>query len=155
MNAPEHRPLAERFVTHRVENQPPELVPYDPWGTDAPLREAVTREGGGWAQAEIAAYARLSGGEMMELGRLANENKPKLRAFDRYGHRCDEVEFHPAYHRLMELAFVHGVPNFAWRQDQTPGAHVARMALAYLHNQADQGTSCPLTMTYACVPTLR
>lgn len=159
MNAPEHRPvaapLAERFLTHRVDNQPPELAPYDPWSTDLPLREAVAREGGGWAEKDIAAFATLSGGEMMELGRLANENKPKLRAFDRYGRRCDAVEFHPAYHRLMELAFAHGVPNFAWRHGERTGAHVARMALAYLHNQADQGTSCPLTMTYACVPTLR
>ena len=34
------------------------------------------------------------------------------------------------------------------------GSHVARMALSYLHNQADQGTSCPLTMTYAAVPAI-
>ena len=37
---------------------------------------------------------------------------------------------------------------------RSAGAHVARAALRYLHNQADQGTGCPLTMTYACVPSL-
>jgi putative acyl-CoA dehydrogenase len=54
----------------------------------------------------------------------------------------------------MELAIEHGVTGFGWRHAEREGAHVARAALMYLHNQADQGTSCPLTMTYACVPSL-
>ena len=147
--------MDDRFSTHRVENQPPPLSPYDAYGTDLPLREALAREGGGWAQAQVQAYGLLAGGEMMVLGALANENRPKLRAFDQYGNRLDEVEFHPAYHRLMQLGASHGVSGFAWRKDDRPGAHVARAALMYLHHQADQGTSCPLTMTYACVPALR
>jgi putative acyl-CoA dehydrogenase len=147
--------LTLQFQTHIVENTPPSLVPYDAYATDTPLREALHREGGGWAEAEIAKYGPLAGGEMVELGFLANQNRPVLKLFDRYGHRLDEVEFHPAYHRLMELAIAQGVPNFAWRHENTPGAHVARAALMYLHNQPDQGTSCPLTMTYACVPALR
>jgi len=143
------------FRTHTVENQPPPLVPYDLWATDLPLRDAVAREGGAWAEAELAAYGRIAGDALMPLGVLANENRPKFKPFDRYGNRIDEVEFHPAYHRIMELGVAHGVPNFAWRNADRPAAQVARMALSYLHNQADQGTSCPLTMTYACVPALR
>src|SRR5207342_3418557 len=139
----------------QVENQPPPLLPYDAFGTDLPLREALAREGGDWAQTQVQAYGVLVGGEMMALGMQANENKPKFKPVDRYGNRIDEVEFHPAYHRLMELGVAHGVSGFAWRHADTPGAHVARAALMYLHYQADQGTSCPLTMTYACVPTIR
>ncbi|MFY0563052.1 isovaleryl-CoA dehydrogenase [Archangium lansingense] len=150
----EHGSVAEGFITHQVTNQAPPLV-YDAWATDTVLREAVSREGGAWAEAELAKYGPLVGGELMQLGFVANENKPKFRPFDRYGNRLDEVEFHPSYHRLMELAIAHGVPNFAWRHEDRSGAHVARMALFYLHNQADQGTSCPLTMTYASVPALR
>ena len=144
-----------RFDTHRVENQPLPLEPYDAWATDLPLREAVGREGGDWATAELAGYGRLAGGDLMELGRQANENRPRFKPFDRYGRRLDEVEFHPAYHRLMETAVSHGVTGFAWRHADQAGAHVARAALMYLHYQADQGTACPLTMTYACVPSLR
>lgn len=147
--------LRERFLTHHVENQPPVLVPYDAWTTDLPLREALAREGGGWAEAQVAEYGKLAGGELMELGRLANEHRPRFLPVDRYGNRLDEVEFHPAYHRLMATAVRHGVPGFAWRHADKPGAHVARAALMFLHNQADQGTSCPLTMTYACVPALQ
>jgi putative acyl-CoA dehydrogenase len=147
-------PIAARFRTHAVENQPPPLTPYDAYATDLPLREALVREGGGWAEEQVADYGVVTGGEEMVLAAAANENRPKLRAYDQVGHRTDDVEFHPAYHRLMELATSHGVASFAWRHPQQEGAHVARAALMYLHNQADQGTSCPLTMTYSCVPSL-
>jgi putative acyl-CoA dehydrogenase len=146
--------ITDRFRSHDVDNQPPPLVPYDAYATDTPLREALAREGGGWAEAQVAAYGPIAGGEAMALGVAANANRPTLHAYDRYGHRVDDVEFHPAYHRLMERAIEHGVTGFAWRNVQRDGAHVARAALMYLHNQADQGTSCPLTMTYACVPSL-
>jgi putative acyl-CoA dehydrogenase len=148
-------PLADQFRTHRVENQPPPLAPYDAYATDLPLREALVREGGGWAEDQVAAYGAIAGSELMALGVAANAHKPVLRAFDRFGHRIDQVEFHPAYHRIMQLGVEHGVSGFAWRHAEHEGAHVARAALAYLHNQADQGTSCPLTMTYASVPSLQ
>ncbi len=146
--------VADRFRTHDVENQPPALTPYDAYSTDLPLREALAREGGGWAEDQVAAYGEVIGGESMALAVAANENRPTLRAFDRTGVRIDDVDFHPAYHRLMQLGVEHGVSGFAWRNASREGAHVARAALAYLHTQADQGTSCPLTMTYACVPSL-
>jgi len=147
--------LRERFLTHVVENQPPPSGPRDLWADDLPLREAVAREGGAWAGDALAAYGLLAGGDLAEAGRLANEHRPRFLPFDRGGRRIDEVEFHPAYHALMAAAVRHGVPNFAWRHAGRAGAHVARAALMWLHNQADQGSSCPLTMTYACVPTLR
>ena len=82
--------IADRFITHRVENQPPPLAPYDAYATDVPLREALLREGGGWAEAEVAAYGAVTGGELMPLGVLANENKPRFRPFDRFGNRGDK-----------------------------------------------------------------
>jgi putative acyl-CoA dehydrogenase len=147
-------PSSDSFRTHTVDNQPPPLEPYDAYATDLPLREALAREGGAWAESEVAAYGVITGGELMALGVEANEHPPELHAYDRFGNRIDEVEFHPAYHRIMQLGIEHGVPNFGWRHAKKAGAHVARAALSYLHNQADQGTSCPLTMTYACVPSL-
>ena len=148
-------PLAERFLTHAVENQSVPLADYDAYATDPALRDALHREGGGWAEDHVAAFGKVVGGELLRLGFSANENKPKFKPFDRYGHRIDEVEFHPSYHRIMELGIAHGVPNFGWRHADTPGANVARAALAYLHMQPEQGNNCPLTMTYACVPALR
>jgi putative acyl-CoA dehydrogenase len=143
------------FRTHEVENQPQALSEGNLWLRDLPLRQAVAREGGDWAAGHLQAYGALAGGEMMALGELANAQRPRLRAFDRYGRRLDEVEFHPAYHQLMRLAMRHGVHAFSWQHESTPGAHVARAALMYLSTQPDAGTCCPLTMTHAAVPTLR
>ena len=146
---------SERFLTHAVENQAPPLAPYDLWATDRALQEAVRREGGGWGERELAAYGPVAGGELMELGFAANENKPKLKAFDRYGHRIDEVEFHPAWHRIMQINMAHGVHAFGWRNEGKAGAHVVRAGLSYMAGQVEQGNGCPLTMTYAAVPALR
>ena len=48
-------------------------------------------------------------GQMLDLGRLANENLPRLRTMDGKGNRLDLVEFHPAYHALMQMSIGHGI----------------------------------------------
>jgi putative acyl-CoA dehydrogenase len=144
-----------QFLTHEVHNVPEPMPAYNAWTSDPALREAVEREGGGWADAHLSDYGAVTGGELMELGRLANENRPKLRSFDRYGRRLDEVEFHPSYHEVMHLAMKHGVHSFSWQHEGKAGAHVARAGLVYLGAQPEAGTSCPLTMTHAAVPALR
>ncbi|MGQ0799830.1 MAG: isovaleryl-CoA dehydrogenase [Pseudomarimonas sp.] len=146
--------ISTTFQTHAVANQVPPLVDYDAYATDLALIEAIVCEGAAWAQAALGDYGRLVGGELSALGFEANRHKPVLRTHDRFGHRIDEVDFHPAYHGLLRAAVSAGVHGFAWRHPQ-PGAHVARAALSYLHHQAEAGTSCPLTMTYAAVPVLQ
>jgi putative acyl-CoA dehydrogenase len=142
------------FETHRVENQPPPFEERDLWADDVVLREAIEREGAAGFAHRLADYGVLAGGEIYRLGFDANRDRPCLRTHDRYGRRIDVVEFHPAYHRLMELAKQHGVGGLSWHEPG-PGAHVARAALSYLHHQAEAGTSCPLTMTHAGVAVLR
>ena len=146
--------LADRFLTHRVENQPPPLVDFDAYATDLPLIEAVQRGGGDFAGELLSAYGARVGGELLLLGFEANRQRPQLRTHDRYGERIDEVDFHPAWHALMQAAIDAGVHAFSWSDDR-PGAHVVRAALSYLHHQAEAGSSCPLTMTHAAVPVLR
>ena len=145
----------ERLLTHEVSNLPSALPAYNLWSSDTVLRETLEREGGAWAAEHLFAFGAIAGGELMGLGVAANENKPKLRSFDRYGRRLDEVEFHPAYHEIMRHAMRAGVHSFGWRQADRAGAHVARAALLYMSSQADAGTACPLAMTYAAIPTLR
>ena len=140
--------------THEVTNQTPPLDGANLYRIDLPLRQWVQRYHGGWAEDRLDRYGALAGGSLMQAGFLANENKPVFKSHDRYGHRIDLVEFHPAYHQLMRAAVEHGIPSLPW-SDPQPGAQVARAALMYLHNQAEAGSSCPLTMTYASVPALR
>lgn len=142
------------FETHHVDNQPPLFEPRDLWQDDAVLREAVTRNGAGQHVPHLQAYGRLAGDELYRIGFDANRDRPRLRTHDRFGHRIDVVEFHPAYHRLMDAAKANGVAGLSWHAPM-PGAHVACAALSYLHHQAEAGTSCPLTMTHAAVPVLR
>lgn len=141
--------------THVVQNQPPPLRDTNLYAQDAALREAVAREGAGWAQADLQAFgARAGSAELIELGFQANENKPVLYTHDNYGHRIDEVRFHPAYHQLMKISLENGLHAAHWRQPG-PGAHVARAAKFYLQAQVEAAHGCPVTMTSAVVPALQ
>jgi putative acyl-CoA dehydrogenase len=55
----------------------------------------------------------------------------------------------------MAAAMRHGMNGFAWRNENRQGAHVARAAIMYMGGQADAGTQCPMSMTYAAIPALR
>ena len=144
-----------QFNTHEVNNQPFTLANYNAWLTDIALMEAVAREGAGWAKDHLSEFGARTGGDMMASGFLANENPPKLRAFDSYGRRLDEVEFHPAYHELMTAGVKYGMNNFAWRNENRESAHVARAAVMYLGSQPEAGFGCPMSMSYAAIPALR
>ena len=141
--------------THRVENQPPPLVDVDLYAADPGLQAAVDRSGAGWAGERLHAMGEAAGSaEVLEKGDLANRHPPELHAFDRYGHRIDQVEFHPAYHDLLGLGLRAGAGSVAWTAEQ-PGGHTAHAAMEYLLTQAEAGVCCPVTMTYASVPTIR
>ena len=141
--------------THDVTNQPPPLDGYDVFTSDAALVEGVARHGADWAADRLSALGQHAGTEeAQEWGRLANENLPRLRMFDRYGHRVDEVEFHPSWHRLMEVAVGNGLHAAPWAEPR-PGAQVARAAAFSVWSQVEGGHGCPISMTHAAVPALR
>jgi putative acyl-CoA dehydrogenase len=144
-----------RLETHEVFNQPAEFTGRNLFDSDLALREAALREGGEWTRAPLSALGAAAGSErVLELGETANRYPPELVGFDRYGRRLDEARFHPAYHELMALAMDHRIHDIAWTADR-PGGHVAHAALLALFTQAEAGTMCPISMTYASVPALR
>ncbi len=146
---------AAPWKTHAVANQVPPLEGVDVFASNAALVEAVQREGAGWVSERASALGLLVGGEpQQQWGRLANENEPVLRTYDRYGNRIDEVEFHPAWHWLMKLGVEHELHSLPWTSEQ-PFAHTARAALYMTAMQAEAGFACPITMTFAVVPALR
>ncbi|HEX5566455.1 MAG TPA: acyl-CoA dehydrogenase family protein, partial [Streptomyces sp.] len=141
-------------VTHEVLNQPPPLTGFTT-ADDPVLLEALRRHGAAWAEAEVRELGALAGSpEAQDWARMAEETPPRLRTHDRYGHRVDEVEFHPAWHHLMTTAVEHGLHAAPWADDR-PGAHLVRAAKFYLWSQAEAGHGCPVSMTYAAVPALR
>lgn len=143
-------------TTHTVSNQAPPLLGYDVFGADLALTEAVERhlppELLDEARDGLVELGRSAGSaQAQEWGAQANENPPKLRTHDRYGHRVDEVEFHPAWHRLLGHAVSAGLTD-AWDR---PGGQVRRAAGFLVWTQAEAGHGCPLSMTHAAVPALR
>jgi len=153
-----HRPLSQ-LETHEVTNQARPLSPLPLFERDLALSEAVERWGSSQRAALSAFGAKAGSEEAIEWGELANRNKPDLRLFDRYGHRIDQVEFHPAYHELMRLGVEAGLPSVAWSSDEegraVEGGHLAHSAMLYMLTQVEPGVCCPLSMTYACAPVLR
>ena len=145
-------PLAQ---THEVFNQARALEDYNAYDNDTALREAVRRHGAGWAEDRLSAHgAKTGSAEVIEWGFLANEHKPQFFSHDRQGYRVDAVKYHEAYHRLMTLGLESGIHSAPWT-DPRPGAHVARAAQSYLQGQVEAGHGCPLTMTFASVPSIK
>ena len=143
------------FDTHEVTNQAGELGDHDSFTGNRPLAEAVDRHGGARALAELEALGARAGSlEARGLARMANENRPELHTHDRFGHRLDVVEYHPAYHQLMELSIGAGSAASAWFDDRD-GAHVIRAAKFLVTYGLESGHSCPVSMTNAVVPALR
>jgi putative acyl-CoA dehydrogenase len=141
--------------THEVLNQSPPLEDCDLFSTDRALVEALEREGAGWAAGQVREFGSLMGSrEVVQWGFDANRNPPVLRTHDRNGRRIDEVEFHPAWHELMQLSIRHRLHCLPW-SDPRPGAHVDRAAPMFVAGQIEAGHGCPISMTYAAVPALR
>ncbi|MGW1493131.1 acyl-CoA dehydrogenase family protein [Streptomyces sp. NPDC002402] len=142
--------------THTVTNQAPPLVGYDVYTSDQALTEGVERHVApellDGVREDLSLLGRTAGSaQAQEWGVQANENPPKLRTHDRYGNRIDEVEFHPAWHRLLGKAVSSGLTN-AWGR---PAGHVRRAAGFLVWTQAEAGHGCPVSMTHASVPALR
>ncbi len=157
-----------QLETHDVTNVPPPLAGRNLYAADVALRETASAFGGEWVDAPLLALGAAAGSdEAMQWGEDANRYPPELSTFDRFGRRIDEVKFHPAYHRLMALAMEHRIHSIGWAENprssspeggianKQSGRHLAHAALLALQTQAEAGTMCPISMTYASVAALR
>ncbi|MGB3828117.1 MAG: hypothetical protein WA962_05010, partial [Ornithinimicrobium sp.] len=115
-------------ATHEVTNQSPPRVDVDEFSTHVPLVEGVRRYDAGWAIPALQATGVLVGSAgFARDAALAHRNAPVLHTHDGYGHRVDEVEYHPAYHRILADAVAVRAHTSAWAEPR-PGANVARAA---------------------------
>lgn len=135
-------------------NQSPAFGDVDLFAADRPLADAAARLGLD-AKALSACGRDYGSAETLDLGRIANENPPKLRMMDGKGNRLDLVEFHPAYHALMTKSIGHGIHASAHDGSDPKGPLSSRAVRLYLATQAESGHLCPITMTHACIGALR
>ena len=146
-------PVLAATPTHEVLNQPPALSDFDALAMDAVVLDALAAFGG--EPDALGDLGDLAGSaQAWNWARQADTYVPKLQTHDRYGHRIDEVEFHPAWHELMTTAVSHGLHATPWTSDRA-GAHVERAAGFMTWYQVEAGHGCPISMTYAAVPALR
>jgi putative acyl-CoA dehydrogenase len=142
------------YGTHEVINQPKPLEPYNLYTSDTPLREGIARGEAQWHEEALTAFgAKIGTAEHYALGRDANRFTPVLETHDRFGRRLDTVNYHPAYHELMKTGIEAQMHALPWNESRR-GAFVARAAIHYMHSQIEAGTGCPITMTFAVVPSL-
>ena len=135
-------------------NQSPAFGDVDLFSADRPLADAAARAG--LDLANLSACGKDYGAAAtLDLGRVANENPPRLHIMDGKGNRQDLVEFHPAYHAMMAKSIGHGIHASAHDGSDKPGPVSTRAVRLYLATQAESGHMCPVTMTHACIGALR
>jgi putative acyl-CoA dehydrogenase len=140
-------------MTHEVFNQAPPLENRSLFQTDPLLSDLKLPRA---AMARLKKFGqRLGMADFLHMGALANENPPVLRTHDKYGHRADQVSFHPAYHELMSAGMAFGIHSLPWEgSEATVETHLERAAGHYMLTQVEAGVGCPLTMTFAGVAAL-
>ncbi len=144
-----------RSATHEVVNQPPPLIGHNAFEADPALREALTREGGEWGFDRVRDFgAVVASAEALEHAKRAQRNIPVLRTHDRYGNRVDEIDYDPSMHWMLRLGVERELNSLPWREPRA-GAHVVRAGMFHLFNQLDTGPCCPMSISYAAVPTMR
>ncbi len=141
-------------ATHEVINQAPPLTGYNAFAQDMVLVEGLRREGALWAEKQLTEFgAFVSSEEAAQWATEANTYTPVLHTHDRFGHRIDEVTFHPSWHQLMRTSLAEGAHALSWRGRQ-PATHVVRSMVFYLSSQMEAGHCCPVSMTHAVIPVL-
>lgn len=142
-------------ATHEVFNQPVPLAGYNLFDTNRGLRDALKFNAPKLATKDLSALgASLGSADMQAHARLANTHTPELHSHDRFGHRMDQVEFHPSYHVLMGAATRAGLHGTPWNGEGA-SPHVLRAAGFMLFTELEPSILCPISMTYAVTPALR
>lgn len=143
------------MATHIVDNQAAPRVDIDEFTGNVALAEAVGRLAPQADRAALEAIGALVGSaDFQRDAATANRVTPVLYTHDRWGRRIDEVEFHPAYHRIIRDDLTAGSHSLAWAHPG-PGANVERAARFMLFAQIEPGHSCPISMTHAVVASLK
>ena len=142
-------------ATHEVFNQVEPLVDYNLFAGNQALGAALKFNVPALDTAHLNALgSTLGSAEMQTHARLANVFTPQLKSHSRFGHRIDQVEFHPSYHVLMTAATAAGLHGTPWGEGAA-NPHLSRATGFMLFTELEPSMLCPISMTYAVTPALR
>lgn len=137
-------------------NVVPAPADHDVFSSDAALVEAVGRHGGEHHLNRLRELGRLAGApRSARWAEFVDRHPPQLRTHDPHGRRVDEIDHHPAWHRLLQTGVRAGLSAAAWDPDAPDAPHVGRAAALVVWSQAEPNHTAALTTTYAAVPALR
>jgi alkylation response protein AidB-like acyl-CoA dehydrogenase len=111
------------------------------------------------ASTRLAEMGRAAANEVSEWAQIADHQGPRLIQYDRHGNRIDEIEYHPAYRRMQQVAYGGGIvaatydPALAPERGNRPKA--LTFGLGYLFGQGESGLYCPVCMTDGAARLLR
>ena len=139
------------YQTHEVFNQSPPLHNYNLYTTNKALQKHIALRGlTSLAEKKLRKTGEALGHEdSFARGRQANENPPRLKNYSEKGERLDQVEFHPAYHELMQKTLGQSFHGGFWQKPFQEGVSLARACVLYMTAQVECGHICPITMTHA------
>ncbi|WP_374522998.1 isovaleryl-CoA dehydrogenase [Hydrogenophaga sp.] len=150
--------MTQSDTTHEVFNQVEPLVDVNLFDGNRALQAALKFNAPAMDTAPLRALGQLVGSaDMQTHARLANTFTPQLKTHSRFGHRIDQVEFHPSYHALMAAAVDAGLHGrvFAPEEQASGHAHMKRAAGFMLFTELEPSMLCPISMTYAVTPALK
>lgn len=94
---------------------------------------------------------KVAATEMDELSQKADKNGPILKKRNRFGEDINEIEFHPAYWELMDIAAESGMFYLKYHPDERKeflgSRHQMSFALGQLYAMSELGQYCPHCMT--------
>ncbi len=111
------------------------------------------------ARPRLSAMGKKCANEVARWADLADHQGPKLVTHDRDGVRIDEVQYHPAYRWMQEVAYGDGIVAATYDAALAPERgnrpRTLTFGLGYLFGQAESGLYCPVCMTDGTARLLR
>ena len=89
--------------------------------------------------------------ELSSLSQLADKFGPEHKKRNFYGENVDEIVFHPAYHKMLEIALESQMLRLKWEPELRSRfegeRHKMGFAAGFLFAMSESGQYCPLCMT--------
>jgi alkylation response protein AidB-like acyl-CoA dehydrogenase len=118
------------------------------------LRRALPPETFAALEPELEEIGATVGGAMYALQLADRLNEPRLRQWDAWGNRVDEIELTPLWREAERFAVRHGLVATAYEPAHGRYARIAQFAKVYLFHPSSDVYTCPLAMTDGAARTL-
>jgi alkylation response protein AidB-like acyl-CoA dehydrogenase len=86
-------------------------------------------------------------GDCLAHAKNVEDHRPTLRPYDAWGGRVDEIQTHPSWTALHDIAAAEGLIAIPYEMRHGAASRVHQMSKLYLFNASSGLYSCPLAMT--------